>query len=191
MNISVYQLFTTDVVEYISDFQNGINTTSPNNLGTKRSTGIEWNGKVSLNKQITLNGDFNYGYFKRKGSFKSTSFDFNADQFTAKLMTKYKASKNLDLETTVQYISKTRSLQSNSADNLFLDLGIRQKIIKGKGVINLSIRDLFTSNIRERTNIQNDFSTYNYYARGRFVVLGFSYGFGKGEAMEFSGQKRF
>ena len=49
-------------------------------------------------------------------------------------MTKYKASKNLDLETTVQYLSKTRSLQSNSADNLFLDLGVRQKIIKGKGV---------------------------------------------------------
>ena len=191
MNMSVYQLFTTDVVEYVSDFQNGINTTSPSNLGTKRSTGIEWNGKVSLNKQITLNGDFNYGYFKRKGSFESTSFDFDADQFRAKLMTKYKASKNLDLETTVQFLSKTRSLQSNSADNLFLDLGVRQKIIKGKGVVNLSIRDLFATNIRERTNIQNDFSTYNYYARGRFVVLGFSYGFGKGEAMEFSGQKRF
>ena len=191
MNISVYQLFTTDVIEYISNFQNGVNTTSPNNLGTKRSTGIEWNGKVNLNKKITLNGDFNYGYFKRKGSFESSSFDFNANQFTAKLTTKYKVLKNLDLETTVQYFSKTKSLQSNSADNLFLDLGARKKIIKGKGVINLSIRDLFASNIRERTNIQNDFSTYNYYARGRFVVLGFSYGFGKGEAMEFSGQKRF
>jgi hypothetical protein len=32
---------------------------------------------------------------------------------------------------------------------------------------------------------------YDYGLRGAFVTVGLSYGFGKGEAMEFGAQKRF
>lgn len=32
---------------------------------------------------------------------------------------------------------------------------------------------------------------YDYRQRGRFVTFGISFGFSKGEAMEFSGQKQF
>ena len=71
-----------------------------------------------------------------------------------------------------------------------MDFGVRKKIMKGKGVINLSIRDVFASRIRESVADQPDFFAYNFGQRGRFVALGFSFGFGKGEAMEFSGQRR-
>ena len=38
---------------------------------------------------------------------------------------------------------------------------------------------------------QNDFSLYSRSFRGRFIIFGFSYGFGKGEAMEYSGARRY
>jgi len=49
---------------------------------------------------------------------------------------------------------------------------------------------IFASRIRESEIVQEDFSLYSFRQRGRFITFGFSYGFGKGEAMEFSGRKR-
>ena len=60
----------------------------------------------------------------------------------------------------------------------------------GKGVFNLSVRDLFASRIRESETNQANFFLYNWSRRGRFITLGFSYGFGKGEAIEFEGGRR-
>ena len=62
--------------------------------------------------------------------------------------------------------------------------------MNGKGVINLSVRDVFASRIMESEAYQPTFYLYNWQQRGRFITLGFSYGFGKGEAMEYSGRRR-
>lgn len=49
---------------------------------------------------------------------------------------------------------------------------------------------IFASRVREREVIQDNFYLYSRGLRGRFITLGFSYGFGKGEAMEYSGRRR-
>lgn len=61
--------------------------------------------------------------------------------------------------------------------------------MNGRGVFNLSIRDLFASRFRESETNQTRFYLYSYSLQGRFITAGFSYGFGKGEAMEFSGSR--
>jgi hypothetical protein len=71
-----------------------------------------------------------------------------------------------------------------------MDLGIRKKIFKGKAIVNLGIRDVFASRIQERFVNQPTFETYSFGQRGRFFTLGISYGFGKGEAMTYSGGRR-
>ncbi len=63
--------------------------------------------------------------------------------------------------------------------------------MKGRTILNLSVRDMFASRISETETVQPSFYLYDYRQRGRFVTFGISFGFGKGEAMEFSGQKRF
>jgi hypothetical protein len=83
-----------------------------------------------------------------------------------------------------------QTVQGIRSGNIFADLGVRKKLMNGKAIVNLSVRDVFASRIRETNTFQPDFYTYSFSQRGRFIVLGFSYGFGKGEAMEFSGQKR-
>ena len=191
MNASVYYRYTTEVVERVSRFENNVNITMPMNIGTNRTTGVEFNAKFTPKPWLTINGDFNYNYFNREGALEATSFDFTADQWSGKLTTKFKLPAQIDFELTGQYESGVQTVQGALSENYFVDLGLRKKLMKGRGVINFSIRDVFATRIRESIVEQPTFYLYSFGQRGRFVTLGFSYGFGKGEAMEFSGQKRF
>ena len=190
LNFGVYYRNTTDVIERVSFFENSVNTFRPLNVGTNQSTGIEINGKYSPSKKISFNGDFNYNYFNRKGIFESTSFDFTGDQWSSKLTTKLKLGKDIDFEVTGRYQSKINTIQGRVSGNIFADLGLRKKILKGRGVFNFSVRDIFASRFRESETDQPTFYVYSWGRRGRFITFGFSYGFGKGEAMEFSGARR-
>lgn len=189
-NFTVYHRYTTDVVERITVFENNVSITQPFNIGVNRATGLEVNAKYTLSKKISFNGDFNYSYFNRTGELEGVNFDFSNDQWTSKITSKIKFPKDIDFEITGQYQSKVQTIQGHRSANLFADLGLRKKILKGKGVLNFSIRDIFASRIRENETFQEDFSVYSFRQRGRFITFGFSYGFGKGEAMEYSGRRR-
>ncbi|WP_248722828.1 outer membrane beta-barrel family protein [Seonamhaeicola sp. ML3] len=190
-NFGVYYRYTTDAIERrISTFENNVNTFKPLNIGTTNATGIEFNGKYPVNKWLIFNGDFNYNLFNRQGDFNGTAIDFNANQWTGRLTSKIKLPAEIDFEVTGNYQSGTETVQGRVAENWFTDLGLRKKILKGKGVLNLSIRDVFASRVRESETIQETFYLFNKSQRGRFITFGFSYGFGKGEAMEYSGQRR-
>ncbi|MCK0132942.1 outer membrane beta-barrel family protein [Arenibacter sp. S6351L] len=190
INFGVYHRYTTDVIERITTFENNVSTTKPENIGTNKATGIEFNAKYSPAKWLTLNGDFNYNQFQRDGIFETTVFDFSNQQWTSKLMTKIKLPSDFDLEMTGNYQSSYQTVQSDVSDMLFMDMGLRKNIMKGKAVLNLSVRDLFASRVDESQIAQANYEVYNRRQRGTFVALGFSYGFGKGEAMQYSGQRR-
>lgn len=190
MNLGVYHRYTTDVIERVSSFENNVNTVKPLNIGTNRSTGVEFNSKYSPTNWLTLNGDFNYSQFTRNGFFDETVFDFSADQWSSKLMAKFKLPADIDFETTGNFQSSYQTVQSEVSENLFLDMGLRKKLFKGKAVLNLSVRDALASRVSESQITQANYEIYNRRQRGRFLAFGFSYGFGKGEAMEFSGQRR-
>ena len=192
LNMGIYHRYTTDVVERVTTFEDNVGISTPLNIGTNRTTGMEVNAKYSPAKWLTLNGDFNYNYFNRQGTFEEISFDFNADQWSSRITSKLKLPADIDVEISGNYRSKYKTFQREMVANLFADLGIRKKIMKGKTILNLSIRDVFFSRFREsETYNQAGFYLYNRSQRGgRYVTFGISYGFGKGEAMEFSGQKR-
>lgn len=190
-NFGVYYRYTTDVVERVATFENNISTSKPLNIGTNRATGVEFNAKYTASKWLTINADFNYNYFNREGTFEATSFDFNADQWSSRMTTKFKLPADFDFEVTGNYQSAFKNIQSVMSENLFADLGLRKKILKGKAILNLSVRDVFASRVSERETNQSSFYLYSRRQRGRFVTVGLSFGFGRGEAMEFSGQKHF
>ena len=128
--------------------------------------------------------------FIREGQFSDQSFDFSADQWSGKFSTKYKFSKALDAEVTLRYESEIQTVQGLERANTWADFGLKYKILGGKGVINFSVRDIFASRVRQTTIDQEDLFLFSSRQRGRFVTLGASYSFGKGEAMHFSGRRR-
>ncbi len=189
-NASVFHLYTTEVVERVSIVENNVNVTSPQNIGTRNSTGAELNAKYNATKWLTLSGDANFNYFVRDGEFQNQDFDFSGNQWTGQLTTKFKLPAGIDLELTGNYESGFRTVQGDVSGFAYLDAGIRKKLWKGKAVINLGVRDMFASRIRESVINQPNFYLYNFSQRGRFITLGLSYGFGKGEAMTYSGRRR-
>lgn len=190
INFGVYHRYTTDVVEDVTTFENNVSTRMPINVGTNNATGVEFNAKYSPVKWFSVNGDFNFNYFNRQGAYEGVSFDFDANRWSSKLMAKFKLPADIDMEITGQYRSKYQTFQQEVADNLFADFGIRKKLFKGKAILNLSIRDVFASRRYEYVTNEENFYLSSSRMRGRFISFGVSYGFGKGEAMEFSAQKR-
>lgn len=149
------------------------------------------NGKYTVAKWFTLNGDFNYGYFSREGQFEDQDFNFSSDQWTSKLTGKLKLPLDVELELTGQYESEYKTVQGKRSGFAYADIGIRKKLWKGKGVVNVAVRDIFASRIQETIVDQEDYYLYNFSKRGTFITLGFSYSFGKGEAMTYSGGKGY
>jgi len=191
MNFGVFYRYTTEVVEEVVAFEDNISISRPENIGTNNTTGIEFNAKYIPTNWLSFTNDFNFSRFVREGDFEGASFDFTGDQWSTRLMGKLKLPADIDLEFIGNYVSGFRTVQQEITENLFMDFGARKKILKGKAILNLSIRDVFASRISESQTIQPNFYLRNFSQQGRFVTFGISFGFGKGEAMEFSGQKRF
>lgn len=189
-NFALYHRYTTAVIERVSVFENNVNTIMPMNIGSRHATGFEFNTRYDPTKWLSLSGDFNLNYFQREGQLSERTFDFSAQQWNTKINAKLKLPKDLDLEATANYQSGVETVQGRERGILFADFGVRKKILKRKGVVSLSVRDVFASRIRISEAIQSDFYLYNYRFSARFIRLGFSYSFGKGEAMEYTGRRR-
>lgn len=190
LNTSLYYLHTTNVKERITYFEDDVSITRPENVGVNHKVGIELNWKYSVNKWFSANGDINYGYFNRLGEFESQNFDFQGDQWSTMLMTKFKLKGGIDIELSGNYESAFKSIQGTVSGFAHADAGIRMKLLKGKGVVNLAVRDIFASKIRESIIDQSTYYLYSFSQRGRFITLGFSYSLGKGEAMSYTGGRR-
>ncbi len=190
LNAAVFYRFTDGVIERVSLFENNVSRSMPMNIGTNSAVGLELNAKYIPMKWLTLNTDWNFRYFNRQGEFEGTSFDFNANVWSGRLVSKFSLPKDFDIEITGRYRSREITVQREQEDQLFMDFGARKKILKGKIVLSLSIQDAFASRINESLLLQDNFENYNRNLRGRFIRFGVSYGFGKGEAMEYSGRRR-
>ena len=190
LSSSLYHKYTTDMVERVSTYIDGVTITTPENIGTNSSIGFETNGKYRANNWLTITGDFNLNYFDRVGTFESQVFDFSGNQWSSRLGSTIGLPADIDVELTGNYQSGYKTVQGNVTGYAHLDLGVRKKIFKGKAIVNLGIRDLFESRISEQLVSQETFETYSFAQRGRFITLGISYGFGKGEAMTYSGGRR-
>lgn len=190
MNFGVYYRYTTQTIERVSIFENNVNTVMPLNIGTNAMTGIEFNAKYSPAKWLTVNGDFNFNYFNRQGEFEDQNFDFTGNKSLTKLMLKFKVTKAIDVELTGNHESGYVTIQGTRDPITYMDAGVRVKLLKGKGIINIGVRDAFASRIQIDRIDQDDYFLYSRSTRGRFLTLGFSYGFGKGEAMSYSGGRR-
>lgn len=190
INFGVYYRYTTDVVERVTYFEDNVSITRPENIGTNDTVGTELNIKYNPWSWFSLMGDFNYSYFDRKGEFEDQNFDYDGNRWTSRMTGKFKLPSDFEVELTGNFQSGYRTVQGEISQNAFADFGLRKKVAKGKLVINASVRDIFNSRIRESVVDQPEYYIYSKRQRGRFVTIGLSYGFGKGEAMTYSGGRR-
>ncbi|GAB1308446.1 outer membrane beta-barrel family protein [Urechidicola sp. KH5] len=190
LNAGVYYRYTTDVVERVTFFEDNVSITRPENIGTNNTVGFELNAKYSPLQWFSVTGDFNYNYFDRQGTFEDQVFDYDGKRWTSRMTGKFKLPADFETELTGNFESGYETLQGEIKQNAFMDIGVRKKIAKGKIVLNLAVRDVFESRIRESFVSEPTYEIYSRGLRGRFFTFGASFGIGKGEAMTFSGGRR-
>ncbi|MEM9723077.1 MAG: outer membrane beta-barrel family protein [Bacteroidota bacterium] len=192
VNFSIFHQYSTDVVRDIVRIIDSLTLTRPENVGIENNTGIEVNGKAEPFSWLSILGDFNGMFFDRNGTFENQEFDFENTRWSGRLTTKYRLPKDLDMEIASNYQSSEQTVQGKRGETAWMDFGIKKKFLKGRAVINISIRDVFASRKFIWRADQAEFLRFSESQWGiRRIVLGFSYGFGKGEAMEYSGHKTF
>lgn len=191
INWGVFYRHTKDVIEEVIDYQDNVSVSKPDNVGVNNILGVELNVKYSPFNWLTLNNDFNFGSFNRVGTYNETSLDFSGNRWTNMMSGKFKLPANFNIEVTGNYESGYKTFQQDISDSFYANFGVRKKIINGKLILNLSIRDVFATRRYRYTTNQPNYYLFKNVQQGRFITFGVSYGFGKGEAMEFSGQKMF
>ena len=130
LNSSIFHLYTTDMVERVTTFDDNVQTTTPQNVGTNHATGIEVNGKYVPIDWLTFNGDFNWNRYKRSGEFESQSFDFSGSRWSGRLMSKLALPQDFEVEVTGNFESGYKTVQSEITGSPTVDLGVRKKSIK-------------------------------------------------------------
>lgn len=191
LNGSIFYRHTTDVIEDIKRVENNVSISTVDNIGTSSLLGIELNYKVQIAKWFSIHSEGNFTYFQRFGQFESQKFDFENVVGSIRSTAKFKLKKGFEAQVSGRYISPRQNVFFKEGQVYYFDLGLKQKILKGKGVVNLSVRDVFASRMSISSINRDDLSYYSRSKRGRYIVIGFSYGFGKGETMHYGGFKRF
>ncbi len=191
LNASLYHSQTTDVIEDVIIINGNQTIRMPDNIGSSNNIGLEVNMKYSPKKWWSVLVDGNMAYFTRRGSYNDQTFDFENIQWSSRANLKFKLPADVEMQVSLNYRSKVQNVFTERQGFFYTDGGVRKKINDGKFIVNLSVRDIFNSRIYKTNAIQTTNSLYSRRQRGRYTVLGISYNFGKGEAMEFSGQKMF
>ncbi|MFA8450322.1 MAG: TonB-dependent receptor domain-containing protein [Bacteroidales bacterium] len=191
-NASVYYRNTTNVMTDYVTVLNNQTITKPENIGKSENLGFELNSKLDLVKWFNVLLDLNYVISKRNGFNEGKEFNFNYNYWTSRLTSKFKFPFDIDAEVRLRYRSKTKQIQGVRKANYVVDFGIKKKLFKGRAVVNFGVRNLLNSSKYVFESDLPDFYRYEENVRGRRqIVLGFSYSFGKGEAMQYSGFKQF
>lgn len=188
-NVAVFQNYTYDVIESIITVQDNLTITSPINVGTSNNKGLEINSKYNLFKWMSMMLDGNLTYYVRQGEYEGTSFDFSSYRWSTKGTFKFKLPADIEIQSSVRYQSSIKYAFTEELGYAYMDAGIRKKFFKGKLIANFSARDVFNSRINRTSVSRSDYTYYTRSQRGRYFVLGISYNFGKGDAMEYSGFK--
>ncbi|MFY0655109.1 MAG: TonB-dependent receptor family protein, partial [Cyclobacteriaceae bacterium] len=188
---AVYHRSTNGVIDWITTVEDSLTITTPMNLGQSRNTGLELNGSFDPAKWYRLMVDGNWTSFQRTGVLENENFDFSNSSWSVEFSNKFKFPHDIDMEFRVSYQSSVERVQGTSLGYAYTDFGIKKKFMKGRAVVNFSMRDLFkTRKYRTEVDLQ-EFYRYSQRMRNpQQIVFGLSYGFGKGDAMEYAGQSR-
>ncbi len=179
---SVFNRYTSNTIEEAQVVENQKYITTPLNIGNRMDLGIEVNQSFKATKWLSFLADFNWTYYKRTGGYEGEKFNFSSQQWQAGLTSKLTLPKKIKAQVSLKYRSDQKQLLTTINQNFYVNAGIRKKILKGRGALSFSIRDIFNSNQWKTTTNQPKLHRYqNMQWGGRQFHLGLNIQFGGGD----------
>ena len=150
------------------------------NVGRMHNIGFAISTQVSPFKWWSLTAQSNFNYKKLSG-YQNVNYKSSVRQLHTSINNQFKLSKTLNGELSGFYTTKARNdLQELLSPTGQVSAGLAKSVLKGKGMLRLTARDIFYTQIMEGLTDFPGAQEYFYLWRDTQVInLGFSYRFGK------------
>jgi iron complex outermembrane receptor protein len=155
---------------------------TPANVASERNAGISVNANTPITKWWTSNINANVNYDKYKGDIDNAPINIKATTFNVQVSQQFKITKKFTAELNGLY--RSGSLEGIIKINpiWFAGAGISQQILKGKGSIRFTARDIFyTQKFKGTARYGNVDLALRQQGETQVVTLGFTYNFSKGK----------
>ncbi|WP_236975984.1 TonB-dependent receptor domain-containing protein [Membranihabitans maritimus] len=174
---SVYYRYRTGVIDRISLVnEQGIELEFPVNLGIQNAYGIEFSFNYDFTKWWQSNINLNFYNAITEGTYQDVEYNSNAKTMSGQASTKFKLPANFNIQASFNYEAPEETTQGRRDAQYSMDMGMSKDILKGKGTLILSGRDIF--NTRRWAGYSEGPNFYNEEWgrwRARQITLNFNY----------------
>lgn len=150
------------------------------NVGQMHNLGVSVSTQVSPFKWWSLTAQSNFNY-KRLSGYRNVNYKSSVKQLHTSMNNQFKLSKTLNGEISGFYTTKNRNdLQELLSPTGQLSAGLAKTVLKGKGTIRLTARDIFyTQSMEGVTDFPGASEYFILWKDSQVLNVGFSYRFGK------------
>ncbi len=177
LSSSVYYRHTDGVIDRIQTIDNQGNTISqPQNLAEEDAFGAEMTFSVSPYKWWDVDGSVNFYRSIVNGGNLAPNLQADFYSWFTRINSKMEVFKFMDAQLRLNYRAPRNTTQGRDKAEYYMDLAFSKDILKNKGTITLSARDVF--NTRKRRFITQGANFYregDFQWRARQVILTFNY----------------
>lgn len=180
ISTSAYYRHSTGVIERIQTLEEQNNelvtVRQPENLATEDAYGLEFIYTYEPTDWWRINGSANF--FRSIVDGRNFREDLYQDAYTwfTRINSQMKIKDIVNLQVRANYRAPRNTTQGRTRSFTIFDLGFNRDILKGKGTLTLSIRDLFNSGIyRSIVSSETFYSESNWQRRPRQTTLTFNY----------------
>jgi len=176
-NASVYHRHTTGVISRISlSDEVGSIFTQPENLSTRNSYGLELIGSATLSSWWKVDANVDIFYSELEGLISEVERETTFTSTRARLSSNLTIAKSIDFQTQFQFRGPSNSLQGTREAMFVINTGISKDILKKKGTLTLSARDLLNTRKRIFTRTEENFTSFGEFQwRSRQITLSLNY----------------
>lgn len=174
---SVYYRHTKGVVERVNiQDEEGFIQIIPINLSTQNSYGLEFNGNYEFSKKFNLNANFNFYREITEGEYRGTELSSDNYSWMSRITAKTVLPKEIQAQLSFRYRAPSNTTQGTRKAIATSDIAFSKDILKGKGTLALSVRDIFNSRKR-RSITETDYlySESEFQWSSRSILLSLTY----------------
>jgi iron complex outermembrane receptor protein len=154
----------------------------PANVSTLNQFGIAVNANTPIKKWWSSNININLYNDHYKGVINNAPIDMTATSYVITISQQFKVNKTLTAEVNGRYRNGWLEGVLKTKPVGFVGAGLSQQILKNKGTIRLTARDIFwTQRLKGRTQYGNVDLEMSQVSESQVVTIGFTYSFSKGK----------
>lgn len=187
---SFYHRYRTDVIDRITEAQQGVTRIFPINLATEKAWGVEFSADQEIADQLNLTANANLFQSNSNGIYQNQVFSSESENFRTRMRLRWEIADGWNYQASMRYRGPSETTQGRREGMTMMDTGLSKDLMDGKAKVTLNIRDLLDSqnfNYTANTdgNPDTDFYTQREFSwSSRSASISFQYFFGERERQQ-------